>query len=119
VGLSEAEARRRHGDVQVLRFPFAQVDRAIVEGETAGRIKLVVRRGRVLGAAILGVQAGELLHEIVLAMQAGAKLGDIAAAIHAYPTRAQIHRRAANTAYAPKLFSPFSRRLVRWLSRLP
>ncbi len=119
VGLSEAEARRRHGDVQVLRFPFARVDRAIVEGETAGRIKLVVRRGRVLGAAILGAQAGELLHEIVLAMQAGAKLGDIAAAIHAYPTRAQIHRRAANTAYAPKLFSPFSRRLVRWLNRMP
>ncbi len=119
VGMSEAEARERHGDVRILRFPFAQVDRSIVEGETAGQIKLVVRRGRLLGAALLGAQAGELLHELVLAMRVGARIGDIAAAIHAYPTRSQIHRRAANTAYADKLFSPATRRLVRWLNRLP
>jgi len=119
VGLSEHEARQRHGGVEVLRFPFARVDRAVVEGETAGQIKLVVRRGRLLGAAILGVQAGELLHELVLAMQAGVKIGAISATIHAYPTRAQIHRRAVNTAFAGKLFSPATRRLVRWLNRLP
>ncbi|MCA1805207.1 MAG: FAD-dependent oxidoreductase [Xanthomonadaceae bacterium] len=61
---------------------------------------------------------GELVHEIVLAMQTGAKIRDLSAAIHAYPTLAQIHRRAANTAYAHKLFSPGTRTLVKWLHRL-
>jgi pyruvate/2-oxoglutarate dehydrogenase complex dihydrolipoamide dehydrogenase (E3) component len=118
VGLSEAQALQQGLDVTVLRFPFAQVDRALTEGETAGAIKLVVHKGKVLGATILGAQAGELLHEIVLAMQVGAKIGAISAAIHAYPTRAQIHRRVVNTYYGQKLFSPGTRRLVRWINRL-
>jgi len=118
VGLNEAQARQQGRDVTVLRFPFARVDRALTEGDTAGSIKLIVDRGKVLGATILGAQAGELLHEIVLAMQTGAKIGAISAAIHAYPTRAQIHRRVVNTYYGRKLFSPGTRRLVRWLNRL-
>lgn len=52
-------------------------------------------------------------------MQSGATIGDISATIHAYPTLAQVHRRTVNTAYAPKLFSPFTRRLVCWLQKLP
>ncbi len=118
VGLTEDQARARGLDVEVLRFPFSDIDRAIAEGETAGLAKLVVRRGRLLGASLLGPHAGELIHELVLAMQTGARIGDISATIHAYPTLAQIHRRAVNTAYAPRLFSPRTRRLVRWLNRL-
>lgn len=118
VGLTEQQARQQGLDVTVLRFPFAQVDRALTEGETCGSIKLVVHKGKVLGATILGAQAGELLHEIVLAMQAGARIGTISAAIHAYPTRAQIHRRVVNSYYGQKLFSPGTRWLVRWIKRL-
>lgn len=66
----------------------------------------------------LGPQAGELLHELVLAMRLGARLRDIATTIHAYPTLAQVHRRAVNSYYGPKLFSPAMRTLVRWLNRL-
>jgi len=119
VGLTEDEARAQGIATQVLRFDFKDIDRALTERATAGRVKLVTHKGKILGASILGPQAGELIHEIVLAMQTGAKLGDISAAIHAYPTLAQVHRRTVNTAYAPKLFSPLTRRLVRWLQRLP
>lgn len=118
VGLTEEEARQQGIDADVLSFAFEDVDRALAESEPHGRIKLVVHKGRILGATILGAHAGELLHEIVLAMQAGVKIGDISAAVHAYPTLAQIHRRAVNTYYGEKLFSPATRRVVRWINRL-
>lgn len=102
----------------MLRFAFKDVDRALTEVETGGLTKLVTDKARILGAAILGPHAGELIHEIVLAMHTGARLGAISAAIHAYPTLAQIHRRALNTAYAPRLFSPGTRRLVTMINRL-
>lgn len=96
VGLTEAEARERHGDrVEAVRFPMGQVDRARILGEPAGFVKLVtVRRGplgratggRLLGAHVVGPRAGEALHEAVLAMRARAFTGRIAQAIHAYPT---------------------------------
>lgn len=118
VGPTAAEARERHPDAEVLELPFGGVDRAVVEGETHGHMQLITRRGRILGATIMGPHAGELLHEIVLAMQAGIRIGKISSAVHAYPTLAQIHRRVVNTHYAKRLFSPGTRRLVRWIQRL-
>lgn len=118
VGLTEQQARDQGIEPTVLRFEFKAIDRALTEVETGGLTKLVTHKGKILGATILGPHAGELIHEIVLAMQTRAKIGDISAAIHAYPTLAQIHRRTVNTAYAPKLFSRGTRRLVKWLQRL-
>ncbi len=117
-GLTEAQAKEKGISPTMLRFSFGDIDRALTENETDGMIKLVTRKGRIVGATILGPHAGELLHEIVLAMQAKIKIGHISGAIHAYPTLSQIHRRAVNTAYAPTLFSPRVKRLVRWINRL-
>ena len=118
VGLTEQQARDKGMHPAVLRFPFENIDRAITDGETTGLAKLVVHKGRILGASLLGAHAGELVHEIVLAMKTEAGIGDISAAIHAYPTLSQIHRRTVNTWYGRKLFSPGTRRLVRWINRL-
>jgi len=81
-------------------------------------VKLITHKGRILGASILGPHGGELLQEIVLAMQTGAKIGDISATIHAYPTLSQVNRRTVNSAYAPKLFSAGTRKIVHWINRL-
>ena len=118
VGLTEQQAREQGLEPLVLRFPFKDVDRALCEGETGGFTKLVTHKGRILGASILGPHAGELIHELVLAMKTGARISDISGTIHAYPTLAQVHRRAVNTWYGKKLFSPGTRRLVRWIQRL-
>lgn len=115
VGLTEQQAREQDIEPEVLRFSFAQVDRAITEVEAHGMVKLVARKGKLLGASILGPHAGELIHEMALAMKTGASLGDISATIHAYPTLAQANRRAVNTGYAKTLFSPATRRLVKWI----
>jgi pyruvate/2-oxoglutarate dehydrogenase complex dihydrolipoamide dehydrogenase (E3) component len=118
VGLSEDEARARNLPHAVYRFPFADLDRAQAEGETAGLVKLVADpRGRLLGAAILGPQAGELIHEYVLALTHRMKLSDISRTIHVYPTLAQANRRAADLAFKAAL-TPGRKRLLRWLFRL-
>jgi pyruvate/2-oxoglutarate dehydrogenase complex dihydrolipoamide dehydrogenase (E3) component len=118
VGLSEQQARAQGLEVEVLRFPFKDIDRAVIEGDCVGQTKFVVRKGKLLGASILGPHAGELLHEVVLAMKSGASIGAISAIPHAYPTLSQIHRRTVNTHYSGKLFSPLSRQLVQLLHRL-
>lgn len=118
VGLTEAQAKAKGIAPKILRYSFKELDRALTSGETGGLVKMITHKGKILGASILGPHAGELIHEIVLAMQVGAKIGDISAAIHAYPTLAQVNRRAVNTAYAPKLFNPTTRRLVKWINRL-
>jgi dihydrolipoamide dehydrogenase len=118
VGLTEQQARDKGIEPVVLRFPFKDIDRAITDRETSGFTKLVVHKRKILGASILGPHAGELVHEIALVMKTGADIGDISATIHAYPTLSQVHRRTVNTWYGRKLFSPGTRRLVKWISRL-
>lgn len=118
VGITAAEAEALGLRHEVLRFDFAHSDRALAEAETAGFVKLVVARGRLLGAVVLGHQGGELIHELALAMHTKTRISAIAATIHAYPTLSQAHRRAVNSAYAGALFHPRTRRLVHWLNRL-
>ncbi len=121
VGLSEAEARARHGDaVRVLRWPFADNDRARTEAAAEGLVKLVsTHRGRVLGAGIAGRCAGELIQPWCLALARGLPLGALAGLVTPYPTRAEAGVRAAGSFYTATLFGPRTRMLVRWLLRLP
>jgi pyruvate/2-oxoglutarate dehydrogenase complex dihydrolipoamide dehydrogenase (E3) component len=96
VGLSEGEARRRHGDVRTLRFPFVENDRALIERLPAGAIKVVAdRRGRILGAAIVGRDAAELIVPWSLAVANRLPLSAMAALVTPHPTRSGIARRVA------------------------
>ncbi|HUO81738.1 MAG TPA: FAD-dependent oxidoreductase [Gammaproteobacteria bacterium] len=116
VGRNEAEARDGGIDFETLRFDFADIDRAKTAVERKGFAKLLVSRRRIIGATVIGPHAGELLAELVLAMHARVRIGSISGAIHAYPTLAEITRRAVNLHYARKLFSPWTRRLVRFIN---
>lgn len=117
VGLIESAARERGFHVQVARFPFEHVDRALTEGRESGQAKLVVHRGRLVGASILGPHAGELIHEAAMAIRTRARIGTIAGMVQAYPTLSQVHRRAVNSLYGPRLFSSRTRTAVRWPRR--
>ncbi len=118
VGLREEAARERHGEVRVLRWPFAENDRAQAERRTDGLIKAVAtRRGRVLGCTIVGAQAGELIYPWIVAVQKGLKIGDLAQMIAPYPTLGEVSKRAAGSYYTPGLFSERTRRIVRFLAR--
>ena len=105
VGLSEAEARKRHGArLEVVRFAYAENDRAIATGQTEGLIKVMVVKGRPVGASIVGAQAGELIQIWALALANGLKMSAVAAMVAPYPTLGEINKRAAGAYFSPRLF---------------
>jgi pyruvate/2-oxoglutarate dehydrogenase complex dihydrolipoamide dehydrogenase (E3) component len=118
-GLTEAEAAAAGLDVQVLRWPLADNDRATAERDTVGLAKLVVSRNRVVGAGILAPHAGEMISQWTLAIAQRTKLSALAGLIVPYPTRSEAAKRAVGNYFAPKLFSARTKTLVRLLSRLP
>lgn len=119
-GATEQEAKEKHGegDIKVFRFYFSGVDRAVIEGEGRGLVKLVCdKKGRILGAHILGPNAGELIHEYVLAMKEDIPVTKISRMIHVYPTLAQGLKRAADQYYVEKLFRGRFARFARLFTR--
>ena len=119
VGMTEAQAKEAGHAAQVLRWTFAENDRAQTERRTEGLIKVVLgRRGHVLGASIVGLHAGELILPWGLAISQRLKIGALANAIVPYPTLSEVSKRAAGAYYTPKLFSARTRWLVRLLARL-
>lgn len=118
VGVSETEAQEQGLDHRVWRFPFADLDRARTDGETAGFAKLVTAAdGTILGAGIVGAHAGELIAEIGLAMSKGLRAKDLSGVIHTYPTLASIARRVADERMKASL-TPSARRWLRRIFRL-
>ncbi|HMQ56935.1 MAG TPA: FAD-dependent oxidoreductase, partial [Rhizobiaceae bacterium] len=118
VGLTEAAAREKHRDVTVLRWPFAENDRAQAERKTAGLIKVTTdRKGRILGASIVGANAGELINLWALAVAKKMKIGDVRGFVPPYPTLGEVSKRAATSYYAPVTRSPWIRRVIAFLRR--
>ena len=120
VGLTEAQAREKHGAaLEVLRFDFADNDRALAELNTTGLIKVMVVKGRPVGASIVGAQAGELIQVWALVIANKLKIGAVAAMVSPYPTMGEINKRAAGAYYTPRLFeSARVKKIVRFVQRL-
>jgi pyruvate/2-oxoglutarate dehydrogenase complex dihydrolipoamide dehydrogenase (E3) component len=122
VGLSEDEARQRGVPYRAIVVPYAELDRAVCEGEREGFLKVLTPPGgdAILGATLVGAHAGELLHELVLAMRARLRLRDLSATVHIYPTLAEMFRTAGDQArkdsFTPRLQRIF-RAYLRWARR--
>jgi len=119
IGPTEAGARKTHGDrLEVLRFDYAENDRARAELKTTGFIKVMVVKGRPVGATIVGAQAGELIQTWALAISAGLKISAVAGMVAPYPTLGEINKRAAGAYYTPRLFqSDRVKKIVRFIQR--
>jgi len=118
--MTEAEAKKEYGEnnVQVFRFHFDEVDRAIIEGEGHGFIKLICdQKNQILGVSLLGPHAGELLHEFTLAMKAKLPITRISQTIHVYPTLSQAVKRTCDQYYREKLFKGWFPKLAKTLIR--
>jgi len=119
VGLTEAAATANGELAEVLRWSFAENDRAQAERVTEGKIKVIVgKRGKILGATIVGAHAGELILPWVLAVSQGIKVKAMASIIAPYPTLSEVSKRAAGSYFTPRLFNDRTRWLVRLLSKL-
>jgi pyruvate/2-oxoglutarate dehydrogenase complex dihydrolipoamide dehydrogenase (E3) component len=119
VGLSEKEATERGLKLDTYVQHFADVDRAILEGETEGFVKVQTYRGtdRIAGASIVASHAGDMISEITLAMTHGLGLRKIGSTIHPYPTQAEAIRKLGDQ-YNRTRLTPFVKSLFRtWLAR--
>lgn len=116
VGLNEEEAHREHGEIRVFRADFSGVDRAIIEGEARGFLKVVCSgSGRVLGAHIIGTSAGEIISLFVTAVKNGALLSEFAETIFVYPTLCEIAHHAGNEWFRELLKEKIVRRALDFL----
>ncbi len=87
-GLTADDAIAEGHDVQVGRFPFSVLGRAMSIRETEGFVKVVrdKKTDVVLGITVCGPSASDLISEAVLAVEMGATATDIALSIHPHPT---------------------------------
>ncbi len=119
VGLTEDEAKKRHGAVKIYRWPYHENDRAQAERVTEGFVKVITdKRDRIIGAAIVGEHAGELIQMWSLAISQGLKIQAMSQWISPYPTLSEINKRAALRYYAGKAGSPMVRKLVAIMRKL-
>lgn len=113
VGLYEREARERGVETSGLTIDLAGVDRAVLDGETEGFLKVLLKRGtdRILGATLVARHAGEMISEITAVMAAGGGLKTLSNTIHPYPTQAGVFK-GAGDAHARTALTPFTKRLL-------
>jgi len=98
---------------------YQAADRAILDSEEGGFVKIHVREGSdtTLGATIVARHAGEMISSISLAMVAGIGLRALAEVVQAYPTQGAAIRQAAD-AYVRTHQTPWKLGLARlWLRR--
>jgi pyruvate/2-oxoglutarate dehydrogenase complex dihydrolipoamide dehydrogenase (E3) component len=118
VGLTVEQARADGIAIDTFTLPLDRVDRAILDGEENGFVRVHVRRGtdRIVGATVVAAHAGDLIGELSLAMTAKIGLRGIGAAIHPYPTQAEAIRKLGDL-YGRTRLTPFVKRLFRgWLA---
>lgn len=108
VGMYRHEAEEAGIEVDTIQIDLADVDRAILEGETSGFLKVHLKKGsdRILGATLVSRHAGEQIPEITLAMTAGTGLAMLSDTIHPYPTQAEFFRKAGDE-YNRSRLTPF------------
>jgi pyruvate/2-oxoglutarate dehydrogenase complex dihydrolipoamide dehydrogenase (E3) component len=119
VGLTDTQARERHGQIRVLRWPYHDNDRAHTERRTRGHIKVVTNpKGLILGASIVGAAAGEQIVAWTLAITNGLNIRAFAEIVMPYPTYSEIGKRAAISFFTPRLTTSWVKRALNFLRRL-
>jgi pyruvate/2-oxoglutarate dehydrogenase complex dihydrolipoamide dehydrogenase (E3) component len=118
VGLTPDEAEKHYKQMRIVKFPWAEIDRAQAEGETVGFIKLVLagKKDEIVGAHMVGARAGEMLGELSLAMQHNLTLNDILDTIHAYPTMSTGIQQTVFEAYLEGSSIASNRKIIRAIS---
>jgi pyruvate/2-oxoglutarate dehydrogenase complex dihydrolipoamide dehydrogenase (E3) component len=98
-------------DGEAITVPLGQIDRAVIDGEDEGFVRVHHARGRIRGCTIVAPQAGELIGAVADVMRRGGTLSDLAGAIYPYPTYAEGLRKAGD-AWRRGLLTPAARWLL-------
>lgn len=95
VGLTVEEAESRGVAIDTLTLPFDDVDRARLDGETEGFLRVHLKQGtdRILGGTLVAAHAGDMIGTLCLAIQEGLGLESFANTIFPYPTQGEVFRK--------------------------
>ena len=98
VGLAPHATPDGPDKVDTITIPFEDVDRARLDGDSEGFLRVHLKRGtdRIEGATVVGAHAGELLAPLVVAMRGRVGLGALSGAIFPYPTVGEAVRKAGD-----------------------
>ncbi len=88
VGLTEEQAKEAGYDIEVGKFPWVGIGRAVAAGDTEGFIKVIrdKKYSEILGAHIVGAHATELIAEFVVGRHLEATVEEMEKAMHPHPT---------------------------------
>jgi pyruvate/2-oxoglutarate dehydrogenase complex dihydrolipoamide dehydrogenase (E3) component len=119
IGLTEEEARQQHGDrVTVVREEFSENERAVAEGSTKGHMKMVLKGKKVLGVSVVGKNAGELLLPFSQMITGKSSTFALGSAIISYPTRSEISKAAAFSAWEPTVFGSLPKKYAAFVAMM-
>jgi dihydrolipoyl dehydrogenase len=95
VGLTEAQAKERYGEVEIATYDLAGNGRAAIL-KTAGAVKLIrAKDGAVVGVHMVGSRVGDLIAEAQLVYNWEALPEEVAQLIHPHPTLSEALGEAA------------------------
>ena len=96
-GLTETEAQKQGRKVEIAKFPWAALGRALAIDRPEGLTKLIIDPDteRILGVGMVGAGAGENIAEGVLAVEMAALATDVKLSIHPHPTMSETMMEAA------------------------
>jgi pyruvate/2-oxoglutarate dehydrogenase complex dihydrolipoamide dehydrogenase (E3) component len=119
VGMYPRDARDAGIEVDSFTQHLEHVDRAILEGQTDGFVRVHVKKGtdKIIGATIVAENAGDMISELTLAMKNNIGLGKISSTIHPYPTQAEAIRKVGDQ-YNKTRLTRFSQKVLGVLMRL-
>jgi glutathione reductase (NADPH) len=91
VGLTEAQARARHGALDIYRASFRPMKHTLSGRDEKTMMKLIVERAgqKVVGAHMVGLDAPEIIQGIAIAIKAGATKAEFDATVGIHPTAAE------------------------------
>ena len=118
VGIYERDGKDRKSKINTFIRYLADVDRAIIDGQDEGFVKVHTKAGtdKILGATIVANHAGDMISEITLAMVGNLGLELISTVIHPYPTQAEAIRQVGDL-YNRTRLTPFIKKIIEgWLS---
>jgi pyruvate/2-oxoglutarate dehydrogenase complex dihydrolipoamide dehydrogenase (E3) component len=119
VGMTEKDAQEKGVKFDTFTQSLDSVDRATVDGETEGFVRVYVKKSSddILGATIVAANAGDIISIIAMAMTHRLGLKKVAATIFPYPTQAEAVRKTGDS-YNRTRLTPFVKKLFAWwLSR--
>lgn len=97
IGLTENEAKEKHSNVKVKKFPFIANSKALINGQHEGFIKMIVDEDTddLLGVHLIGDHVTELIAEMSLAFTLDASSWEVGHTIHPHPSVSEVMQEVA------------------------